>query len=76
MAEAHSFLGAETSVEYDSKMARLTAGWLGGEGLFLARFRGLGHLFLHAYGGLMTKDLAQGRPFRWRRPISWPSKRE
>ncbi len=60
LAEAHSFLGAETSVEYDSKMARLTAGWLGGEGLFLARFRGLGHLFLHAYGGLMTKDLAPG----------------
>ncbi|BBL46912.1 TIGR00266 family protein [Metallosphaera sedula] len=60
LAEAHSFLGAEVSVEYDSKMAKLTAGWLGGEGLFLARFRGVGNVFLHSYGGLIVRDLAPG----------------
>ena len=60
LAEAHSFLGAETGVNYDSKMARLTAGILGGEGLFLARFYGSGNLFLHSYGGLFVRDLAPG----------------
>ncbi|QKR00787.1 TIGR00266 family protein [Metallosphaera tengchongensis] len=60
MAESHSFLAAETTVEYDASLARLSAGILGGEGLFLARFRGTGNLFLHAYGGLYIKDLAPG----------------
>ncbi|AAY81109.1 TIGR00266 family protein [Sulfolobus acidocaldarius] len=60
LAEAHTFLGAENTVEYDATMARLTTGILGGEGLFLARFKGYGNLFLHAYGGLYVKDLAPG----------------
>ncbi|MEL9969910.1 TIGR00266 family protein [Metallosphaera sp.] len=60
LAEAHSFLGAESTVQYDSTLARLTAGLLGGEGLFLAKFSGVGNVFLHAYGGLIEKYLSPG----------------
>ena len=60
LAEAHSFLAAETTVNYDATLARLTTGILGGEGLFLARFNGFGRVFLHSYGGVIVKDLQPG----------------
>ena len=60
LAESHSFLAMEQSVKYDSQMARLGAGILAGEGLFLAKFSGNGKVFLHAYGGLIVKDLKPG----------------
>ena len=60
LAESHSFLAMEPSVNYDSQMARLGAGILAGEGLFLAKFFGYGKVFLHAYGGLIVKDLKPG----------------
>ena len=60
LAEAHTFLAAEPGVNYDAKLARLTAGWFGGEGLFLARFHGFGNVFLHSYGEVIVKDLAPG----------------
>ncbi len=60
LAESHSFLGAETTVEYEASMTKLSAGILGGEGIFMAKFRGFGNVFLHAYGGLIVKDLAPG----------------
>lgn len=41
-------------------LSRLTAGILGGEGLFLARFTGFGNLSLHSYGGLIVRDLQPG----------------
>jgi len=59
-AESHSFLTMEQSVIYDAQMARLGAGILAGEGLFLARFSGHGKIFLHAYGGLIEKELKPG----------------
>ena len=60
LAESHSFLAMEPSINYDSKMARLGAGLLAGEGLFLAKFSGYGKIFLHAYGGLIVKELKAG----------------
>ncbi|MGC8631927.1 MAG: TIGR00266 family protein [Thermoprotei archaeon] len=60
LAESHSFLVAEESVNYDAKMAKLAAGLLGGEGLFLARFTGTGRLFMHAYGALEKFSLKPG----------------
>lgn len=61
LAEAHSFLVAENSVNYDSQMAKLSAGIFGGEGLFLAKFTGSGRLFLHAYGALDQINLEPGQ---------------
>ncbi|QXJ28471.1 Uncharacterized protein J5U23_01340 [Saccharolobus shibatae B12] len=60
LAESHSFLCAENSVNYDATLNKLSVGWLGGEGIFLARFRGYGNVFLHAYGGLIEKYLNPG----------------
>jgi len=60
LAESHSFLAMEPSVKYDSQMARLGAGILAGEGLFLAKFSGYGKVFLHAYGGLIIKEMKAG----------------
>jgi len=60
LAESHTFLAAESGVQYDSQMARLAAGLLGGEGLFLAKFRGSGNLFLHSYGDFTIKELGAG----------------
>jgi len=60
MAESHSFLAAEPGIQYDAQMARLGAGILAGEGLFLAKFAGRGNVYLHAYGGLIEKDLGPG----------------
>ena len=60
MAEQHSFLLAENGVNYDAQLARLGAGILAGEGLFFAKFHGIGKLFLHAYGGLKVFELISG----------------
>ena len=59
LAEQHSFLLAEPSVNYDAQMARLGAGILAGEGLFFARFHGVGRLFLHSYGNLQVIELKE-----------------
>ncbi|AWR97944.1 TIGR00266 family protein [Acidianus sulfidivorans JP7] len=60
LAQSHTFLFAEDGVNYDSKMARLTAGLFGGEGIFLAHFYGAGNVFLHSYGGLYVRNLQPG----------------
>ncbi|MFP3399735.1 TIGR00266 family protein [Acidianus sp.] len=61
LAESHSFLFAEDSVNYDAKLAPLAPAILGGEGLFLATFSGVGQVFLHAYGGLYEINLMPGQ---------------
>ncbi len=60
LAESHSFLFAEDTVNYDAKLAPLAPAILGGEGLFLASFNGMGKVFLHAYGGLYEVSLMPG----------------
>ncbi|MGC9178254.1 MAG: TIGR00266 family protein [Conexivisphaera sp.] len=60
LAESHSFLAAEPGVQYEAQLAKLGAGILAGEGLFLARFSGRGRIYLHAYGGLIVRDLKPG----------------
>ena len=50
----------ESSVKYDSKMAKLGAGILAGEGLFKAKFSGYVKVFLHPYWDLIVKDLKLG----------------
>ncbi|BDC18941.1 TIGR00266 family protein [Acidianus sp. HS-5] len=61
LAESHSFLFAEDTVNYDAKLAPLAPAILGGEGLFLATFNGVGKIFLHAYGGLYEVSLMPGQ---------------
>ncbi|BBG27966.1 TIGR00266 family protein [Sulfuracidifex tepidarius] len=61
LVEHTSFLAAEESVEYGASLARLSAGILGGEGLFMARFSGIGMVWLHAIGGLVQLNLAEGQ---------------
>ncbi|ARM76742.1 TIGR00266 family protein [Acidianus manzaensis] len=60
LAQSHTFLFAEDGINYDEKMAKLTAGLFGGEGLFLAHFYGAGNVFIHSYGGLYVKNLQPG----------------
>ena len=60
LVESHSFLAIEPSVSYDVKLTKLSVGWLGGEGYFLAKFHGTGNVFLHAYGEAIEKYLDEG----------------
>ncbi|EZQ10581.1 MULTISPECIES: TIGR00266 family protein [Acidianus] len=60
LVEHSSFLAAESSVEYGATLARLTAGILGGEGLFMAKFSGSGRVWIHAVGGVITRYLNPG----------------
>ena len=57
---SHSYLAMESSAKYDSKMDKLGAGILAGEGLFRAKFSGYGKVFFHANGDLIVKDLKLG----------------
>ncbi len=58
--ESNSFLFAESGVQYSASLASLGAGILGGEGIFLATFRGRGNVFVHALGGVSSYVLKQG----------------
>jgi|BEDMetMinimDraft_2_1075160.scaffolds.fasta_scaffold00026_19 conserved hypothetical protein TIGR00266 len=60
LAESHSFLLAEDTVQYDAQLAKLSVGILGGEGIFLAKLYGIGNLFLHSYGALYHTYLNHG----------------
>jgi uncharacterized protein (TIGR00266 family) len=60
LAEHRSFLAAEDTVEYDAKLVGLGFGWLGGEGLLMAKFKGVGRVFLHAIGDAVVLDLGPG----------------
>lgn len=60
LAEHRSFLAAESGVEYDARLVGLGFGWLGGEGLLMARLYGSGRVFLHAIGDAIMLDLKPG----------------
>ena len=60
LVEHRSFLAMESSVEYDAKLVGLGFGWLGGEGLLMARLRGVGRVFLHAIGDSVMLNLGPG----------------
>ncbi|WP_069807824.1 TIGR00266 family protein [Vulcanisaeta thermophila] len=60
LAEHRSFLVAESTVDYDAKLVGLGFGWLGGEGLLMARLRGRGRVFLHAIGDAISMELGPG----------------
>jgi uncharacterized protein (TIGR00266 family) len=60
LAEHRSFLAAEESVSYDASLTGLGFGWLGGEGLLMAKFRGPGRLFLHTSGDAVMLSLGPG----------------
>lgn len=60
LAEHRSFLAAESSVKYETKLVGLGFGWLGGEGLWMAKFEGPGAVFLHSSGAAQEIELAQG----------------
>ncbi|WP_256202601.1 AIM24 family protein [Sulfuracidifex tepidarius] len=58
--ESNSFLFAESGVQYSASLAPLGAGILGGEGIFLANFKGNGNVFVHALGGVSSYVLGPG----------------
>lgn len=57
MVEHRAFLAMEPTVNYDAKLVGLGFGWLGGEGLLMARLQGNGRVFLHAIGDALTLEL-------------------
>jgi uncharacterized protein (AIM24 family) len=61
LVEHTSFLAAEDTVDYGASLARLSAGILGGEGLFLAKFSGNGTVWLHGIGGMLQLNLLDGQ---------------
>ncbi|GGP20994.1 transcriptional regulator [Thermocladium modestius] len=60
LAEHRSFLAMEAGVRYDAKLMGLGFGWLGGEGLLMAKLTGTGRVFLHAIGDAVVLDLGLG----------------
>ena len=48
LAEHRSFLAAESSVKYETKLVGLGFGWLGGEGLWMAKFEGPGRVWVRS----------------------------
>ena len=60
MVEHRAFLAMEPTVNYDVKLVGLGFGWLGGEGLLMARLQGNGRVFLHAIGDALMLELRPG----------------
>ncbi|WP_054857851.1 TIGR00266 family protein [Vulcanisaeta sp. JCM 16159] len=60
MVEHRAFLAMEPTVNYDVKLVGLGFGWLGGEGLLMARLHGYGGVFLHAIGDALMLELGPG----------------
>lgn len=60
MVEHRAFLAMEPTVNYDVKLVGLGFGWLGGEGLLMARLHGYGGVFLHAIGDSLMLELGPG----------------
>ena len=60
MVEHRSFLAMEPTVNYDVKLVGLGFGWLGGEGLLMARLHGTGRVFIHAIGDAIMMELGPG----------------
>ncbi len=60
MVEHRAFLAMEPTVNYDVKLVGLGFGWLGGEGLLMARLHGYGKVFLHAIGDALMLELGPG----------------
>jgi len=59
--EYRGFLAAESSVKYSAALTRLGFGILAGEGLLMAKFSGIGKLFLHAPGDILQLNLNAGQ---------------
>ncbi|MFP3289602.1 MAG: TIGR00266 family protein [Candidatus Nanopusillus acidilobi] len=59
--EYRGFLAAESSVKYGATLSRLGFGILAGEGLLMAKFSGIGKLFLHAPGDILQLNLNAGQ---------------
>ena len=60
LVEHKSFLAMEPTVNYDVKLMGLGFGWLGGEGLLMAKLYGNGRVFIHAIGDAITMELGPG----------------
>ncbi|MFP3256294.1 MAG: TIGR00266 family protein [Candidatus Nanopusillus acidilobi] len=58
--EYRGFLAAESSIKYNAALTRLGFGILAGEGLLMAKFSGIGKLFLHAPGDILQLNLNAG----------------
>ncbi len=65
LCQKDSFLCAAAGTEIEVAFTkRLGAGLFGGEGFILQRLQGDGHVFVHAGGTVIRKELAPGQPLR------------
>jgi uncharacterized protein (TIGR00266 family) len=65
IAQKDSFLCAARGIDLDIAFTKkIGAGFFGGEGFILERFRGDGLVFLHACGALVQMDLKPGEQLR------------
>ncbi len=53
------FLAAEQSIEISPKVQNLMKGLFSGEGFFIIRASGNGHLFINSYGGIFELDVSK-----------------
>ena len=60
LVEHRAFLAMEPTVNYDVKLIGLGFGWLGHEGLWMAKLHGTGRVFLHATGDAVMLELGPG----------------
>jgi len=58
--EHSGFLAAESSIKYGATLTKLGFGILAGEGLLMAKFSGIGKLFLHAPGDILQLNINAG----------------
>ena len=57
------FFAATEEVEISTKTQNLTKGLFSGEGFFVLKASGAGHLFVSSYGAIHPIDLAEGQEF-------------
>lgn len=62
VVQGGSFLASTPGVKTDSHFSGLK-GFFSGEGLFMIRAEGTGHMFVSSFGGILKQELAAGEKF-------------
>ncbi len=62
VVQGGSFLASTPGVKTDSQFSGLK-GFFSGEGIFMIRAEGTGHMFVSSFGGILKKELAAGEKF-------------
>lgn len=58
--QAGSFLAATEDIQISTKVQSISKGLFGGEGFFVSKISGAGHLFLSSFGGIYEINLKAG----------------